>query len=140
MVTPLLEQDWNDLLDLWERSIRATHTFLDPDDIPIFKEVLATDHLGRIDLFCIKDNGIIGVVGVDGKSLELLFVEPSLMGRGIGKMLLEYAMNSCNISKVEVNEDNKHAVEFYKRAGFAVKRRTLCKGLTKRYPMLHMER
>jgi putative acetyltransferase len=36
----------------------------------------------------------------------MLFIHPKLRGKGIGKILLRYAINTLGINKVDVNEKN----------------------------------
>ncbi len=71
---------------------------------------------GRIAGFCtlIENNGFL--------ELEDLFVEPNLMGRGVGKALVRDAdeLARCRgASSIEVTA-NSHARGFYERVGFAV--------------------
>jgi putative acetyltransferase len=40
----------------------------------------------------------------------MLFVDPVARGKGIGKLLMQYAIEEHKISKVDVNEQNEQAV------------------------------
>ncbi len=92
-------------------------------------------------LFCTRDeNGrITGFLGTSEDKIEMLFLHPRSRGKGIGKALLQYAVNHLHARKVDVNEQNSQAVGFYQHAGFAIVNRSEKDSLGKPYPILHME-
>lgn len=55
----------------------------------------------------------MGFMGVYETTLEMLFVDNQYQGKGIGKELLNYAIQRLGINKVDVNEQNIQAVGFY---------------------------
>ena len=59
----------------------------------------------------------------EGK-VEMLFLSPDFIGKGFGKMLLQFAIDVLKISNVDVNEQNTAAVEFYKKTGFITYQRS----------------
>ncbi|WP_366520172.1 GNAT family N-acetyltransferase [uncultured Carboxylicivirga sp.] len=71
--------------------------------------------------------------------LEMLFVHPKERGNGIGKDLLEYAIDEQKVTKVDVNEDNEQAVGFYEKFGFKTCKRSELDLSGKPYPTLHMK-
>ena len=59
--------------------------------------------------------GIIhGFLGVDKNRIEMLFVDDASRGKGIGKMLLQYAIAEFGVNEVDVNEQNPQGVAFYR--------------------------
>ena len=119
---------------------------------PVANEILAEEHiqffkplipqyLGAVQLFCVKNdqNRIEGFLGVAEHSIEMLFLHPSAMGKGMGRKLLRFAIDSLHANKVDVNEQNEKAVDFYKHMGFVVISRSETDGLGKPFPILHME-
>ncbi|MEE4245289.1 MAG: GNAT family N-acetyltransferase [Kangiellaceae bacterium] len=54
----------------------------------------------------------------------MLFLLDRVRGQGIGKTLLNYAVEKLGATKVDVNEQNPQAVEFYKYMGFKVDSRS----------------
>src|ERR1700724_2707528 len=65
------------LLDIWLRSVRATHTFLTEEDIQaLLPEV--RDALGKLELWilCSQDSRPIGFLGLSGPKVEALFMAP----------------------------------------------------------------
>lgn len=69
----------------------------------------------------------------------MLFIAPQMRGRGIGKLLVNYAVEHQGVWKVDVNEQNEQAVGFYQKMGFSVVGRSPVDNQGKPYPLLHME-
>jgi putative acetyltransferase len=130
------------LLEIWESSVRATHHFLKKDDIDFFKDIiLEKDVFSHVELSCVRDreNNMLGFMGVSGENLEMIFIDARFIGKGIGKMLLQHAIENLNIKKVDVNEQNEAALKFYEHFGFKVISRSELDGTGKPYPILHMQ-
>ena len=136
------KSEYSTLLDVWESSVRATHHFLEKNDIEEFKKIIQEkDVFNQVNLTCVRDtnNTILGFMGVSKDSVEMLFIDSRSIGKGIGKMLLLHAINDLKITKVDVNEQNEQAVKFYEHFGFNVTSRSELDGTGKPYPILHME-
>lgn len=134
------ESEFSAIGELWEASVRATHYFLNEQDIIFFKSLLLNEYLKLVELFCIRgtNRSILGFMGIESDKLEMLFVHPQAMGKGIGKMLLEHAVQTLQVTKVDVNEDNQQAVGFYQKMGFKTISRSALDGMGKPFPILHM--
>ncbi len=108
------KDDMDNILNVWESSVRATHTFLKEEDIisikPQVKE--GVDYVSK--LLCVRDEkGIIqAFMGVHQSKIEMLFVDSNNRGNGIGKKLINYAINVLNAKFVDVNEQNTQGVGF----------------------------
>lgn len=132
--------DYPELTSVWEASVRATHDFLEEEDILFYKPLVLNEYLKAVGLYCIKnDDAIAGFIGLSESSIEMLFIHPDFRGSGIGKALLQFAINDLKINKVDVNEQNDQAVGFYLKLGFHVISRSELDGMGKPYPILHME-
>ncbi|PLX92501.1 MAG: GNAT family N-acetyltransferase, partial [Desulfuromonas sp.] len=59
-------------------------------------------------------------------------------GKGIGALLVAYAINAQGATNVDVNEQNGQALGFYQHLGFSVTGRSPVDGQGKPYPLLHM--
>lgn len=141
-ITSLKPEEHDELLDLWEASVRATHYFLKEENILFFKQTIHEHkYFELVELACIRDeNGnILGFSGIIDDSLEMLFLHPDAIGKGIGKALLKHAIETNKIRKVDVNEQNTQAVEFYLHHGFKVMSRSELDGTGKPFPILHLE-
>ena len=136
------KSEYSVLLNVWESSVRATHLFLEKKDIEAFKKIIqAKNVFDHVNLTCARDdyNNIIGFMGVSNDNLEMLFVDPGFIGKGIGKILLLHALSNLNITRVDVNEQNEKALKFYEHFGFKVISRSEFDGTGKPFPILHMQ-
>lgn len=133
--------EYQEVVDVWESSIRATHHFLKEEDIQYFKPLILNKYLDAVELRCVRNNEkkIVGFIGVAEQNLEMLFIAPEYRGKKIGKILLDYSIDNLNVTKVDVNEQNEQAVGFYKHYGFEVIGRSELDSSGKPYPTLHME-
>ncbi len=132
--------EYEDVVDVWEASVRATHHFLSEEDISYFRPLILNTYLDAVDLRCIRvDDRIVGFLGVADRNLEMLFIHPKYRGQGCGKSLLEHAVKIMDVQKVDVNEQNNQAVGFYECFGFKTISRSERDGSGKPYPILHME-
>lgn len=129
------------IIEVWEQSVRATHLFLAEDDIVFFTELVKEIDFESIPIFCAKEDvTLLGFIGILDEKIEMLFVLPAMMGKAIGKALLSFAVEHCHASMVDVNEQNIHARNFYEKNGFRVYDRSETDGSGKPYPVLHMKR
>lgn len=128
------------MLALWEASVRATHDFLEEDYLQELKPMILERYFDAVELFCVREAGrIVGFCGVADGVIEMLFVAPQSMGRGIGSALCLHAIEKMQASLVDVNEPNEAARGFYEHMGFHVIGRSEYDGLGREYPVLHLE-
>lgn len=133
--------DFDEITAVWEASVRATHHFLNEEDIHYFKPLIRNEYLYAVSLFCIKNEPgrILGFLGTSDDKVEMLFIQPASRGKGIGTVLLQYAVEVLGLRKVDVNEQNEGAVGFYLHYGFEVVGRSELDSTSKPYPILLME-
>ena len=132
------EEDYETLAGIWERSVIATHDFLKEEDFNEIKAALIPDYFPNVDLYAIADNGVyVGFIGLSPDSIEMLFIDNDRRGRGYGSALMEYAKQH-GATKVDVNEQNPSALNFYKSKGFRITAKDLTDGAGRPYPILHL--
>jgi putative acetyltransferase len=136
-------EDRSRMLDVWERSVRATHAFLSETDMtsltPLVAAELGSDAIGWWVLESAR--AVVGLLGVAGDSIEALFLDPDYRGRGGGKLLVEHAQRfAIGPLAVDVNEQNDGAKLFYERLGFVVVGRSPTDSGGRPFPILHMKR
>jgi putative acetyltransferase len=133
-------EDYPELTRLWEASVRSTHDFLPDQYISLLKNLLLTQYLDAVNLFCTRDSHlhITGFAGTTPGKLEMLFIAPEYRGLGLGKKLLNYAIENFQVQELDVNEQNPQALGFYEKQGFEVIGRSEVDGLGRPYPMLRM--
>lgn len=140
MILEAKENEYKTLTQIWENSIRATHTFLQESDIEFFRPKILNEYLYAVKLYVYKDESgdILGFIGIDENRVEMLFIEPKYFKKGIGRELMEFAIKTHNIDEVDVNEQNQNGVDFYKHIGFEVISRSKTDSLGKPFPILHL--
>lgn len=133
----LIEQ----LLGVWESSVRATHLFLSEQEIEGIKQYVPQALRGVPHLIIAEEDGAIAAfAGIDGRKIEMLFVAAKSRGRGIGRQLLQYAFDVYAVNELTVNEQNPQAIAFYEHMGFWVCKRSDIDEQGNAYPILYMKR
>lgn len=132
--------DHKRLLDIWLRSVRATHRFLAEEDVQFLLPLVRDQALIQLELWVlVADNDqTAGFMGLDGNKLEALFLDPAFHRRGFGRQLVDHARALHGPLEVDVNEQNPEALEFYKAMGFTVRARSPLDATGKPFPILHM--
>lgn len=141
LVEKVGEAEFSELVAVWEASVRATHHFISEEDIAYYKPLILNEYLNAVNLRVVRNDqqAIIGFMGVAEQQLEMLFIHPDYRGTGIGKALLNYAIDTMQVTQVDVNEQNKQAVGFYTKANFKLTSRSPLDSAGKPYPILHLK-
>lgn len=140
-IRPSRPADLEPLLDIWLRSVRATHVFLAESDI---QELLPAvrNYLSGADTelwtLCCEASAPIGFMGLAEDKVDALFVAPDHLRRGAGRLLIEHARRLRGPLRVDVNEQNPEAIKFYEANGFHVVGRSPVDDEGRPFPLLHM--
>ncbi len=132
----LIEQ----LLQVWESSVKATHLFLSQNEMENIKEYVP-QALKEISFLIIAENESqipVGFMGIAEQHLEMLFISHEERGKGLGKELLKYGIEKHSVNNLAVNEQNPLAKDFYEHMGFEIYKRTECDEQGNPYPLLYM--
>ncbi len=82
------------LLDLWLRSVRATHAFVQEDDfqamIPQVRACLESSE-PEFWVLCDESGALLGFMGMRGNNMESLFIAPEYLRRGAGRSWMNKA-------------------------------------------------
>ena len=100
------------LLNVWESSVRATHDFLSEEEIIKIREYVPMA-IENVEYLIIAEKEFgepVAFMGIDSNRLEMLFLSPEVRGKGLGKQLLQYGIETYNIQELTVNEQNPQAV------------------------------
>lgn len=125
------------LMLVWESAVRASHAFLSEQDIVGLRPVVF-EALGIVDIWAIRQGGLIrGFCGLHDDKLEMLFVHAQAQRKGMGRTLFRQAIRR-GVVRLDVNEQNPKAVEFYRRMGFEEVGRSAVDGQGNPFPLLHM--
>lgn len=136
--SPLLIEQ---LLEIWEKSVKATHLFLTDKEIENIKKYVpeAIENISNLVIMKDENKNPLAFMGIDDKKLEMLFVNVNNRGKGIGTKLIQYGMENFSINEVTVNEQNPLAIKFYENRGFTVYKRTDIDEQGNPYPLLYMK-
>ncbi len=128
------------LLDVWERSVRATHLFLSDAEVERIRGYVPQALAGVARLIVAEDRtgSPAAFMGVENGRLEMLFLAPEERGMGLGRRLLEYGIRNYGVREVTVNEQNPQAVGFYEHMGFTAWKRTDRDEEGGPYPLLYL--
>ena len=72
----------NELVEVWEASVRSTHRFLTEKDIRFFKPLIRNKYIPVVELYIIRNgqNRIAAFMGLSDELIEMLFVHPEEQG------------------------------------------------------------
>ena len=129
----------NQLLEVWEKSVRATHLFLSDREIKNIKEYVpqALNGIAHLMIDAGEAGRAVAFMGIEDGTLEMLFISPEERGKGLGKRLIEYGIESYSVERLAVNEQNPQAKKFYEHMGFHVNKRTGLDEQGNPYPLLY---
>lgn len=137
MIRAVRKEEWPKLVAIWEKAVVETHLFLKTEDFDDIKKHI-TEYFAAADLYVWEEDGHLeGFAGLAGDRVEMLFV--ARRGKGIGRKLLDFAVKEKGAVRLDVNEQNGLAIEFYKKYGFAVTGRSECDASGRPYPLLLMK-
>ncbi|MEO9802875.1 MAG: GNAT family N-acetyltransferase [Reichenbachiella sp.] len=140
VISQIEKQDYQELIEVWEASVRATHDFLPESRILELKPLILDQYFDAVQLCGVREEGrVLGFLGIHETDIEMLFIHPESRGKGVGKALLLHAVNALRCTKVDVNEQNQQAVDFYLYMGFQIVGRSPLDGQGEPYPLLHLE-
>lgn len=127
------------LVEIWQRSVKATHTFLSSSGIAEIREFVP-QALSQVPILVVAFDGTqpVGFMGIAEPKLEMLFLDPTVRGQGFGHQLVQYGFDHCAIDEVVVNEQNPVAVGFYQHLGFEIVTRSPIDEQGQPYPILRM--
>ena len=131
-----------ELLQVWEKSVRATHLFLSDEEVKAIKNYVP-QALSGIAHLLIAENETgrpVAFMGVEDGVLEMLFIAPEERGQGLGKQLIRCGIENYGVERLAVNEQNPQAKGFYEHMGFKVYKRTETDEQGNPYPLLYMSR
>ena len=141
-ITALSAADAEEIIAVWEKSVKATHLFLTPGEIEFYKPYVRKYAIPECRLFGIReqDGRLTAFMGLSTDKIEMLFVTPEYFGRRYGSRLIAFAERQLGIRKVDVNEENTKALGFYQKIGFRIAGRSETDGNGKPHPILFLEK
>lgn len=135
--TPHLIQE---LIRVWESSVRATQLFLSQREIEEIKGNVRQSIVEIPSLLIVEndDRLLIAFMGLEKEKLRMLYVANEARGKGNGRLLLTHGIDNYQIRELTVNEQNPLARGFYEHMGFKVYDRSELDEQGYPYPILFM--
>ncbi|HEY3558201.1 MAG TPA: GNAT family N-acetyltransferase [Kribbella sp.] len=140
-ISDIRPEEYDPAAELWEASVRATHSFVTEADLDVFRPLVRASfgEIAQLAGLRADDGTLIGFIGVEDGNVEMLFLDPAYRGQGGGSLLLKHAFAQFSATSVDVNEQNPQAVGFYEHHGFHLVSRSDHDSTGKPYPILHLE-
>ncbi len=139
-IIPYKEEYREQMIAVWEKSVRATHHFVNSEEVDRLKELVKQIDFNSFSVYClISENKVLGFLGVEDCVIESLFLDPNYIGQKLGTKLINFAINELKADKVNVNEQNSDAIKFYSKFGFVTYERTEKDDYGNDYPILKMK-
>lgn len=128
------------LVNLWENSVKASHLFLSNKEVEEIKKYVpqALREIEHLIVETDKTENPIAFMGIYKNKLEMLFISPAHMKTGLGRKLIEEAIENYSVNELVVNEQNPKAKGFYEHLGFKVYKRNPIDEQGNQYPILFM--
>ena len=128
------------LVNLWENSVKASHLFLSNKEIEEIKKYVpqALREFEHLIVETDKTENPIAFMGIYKNKLEMLFISLVHMKTGLGRKLIEEAIENYSVNELVVNEQNPKAKGFYEHLGFKVYKRNPIDEQGNQYPILFM--
>ncbi|WVT72563.1 acetyltransferase [Sinorhizobium chiapasense] len=141
-IRPSRPYDFPRTFEIWRSAVVATHDFLTPEDFAAIETMVRDQYLPAAEFWIAADENdeALGFMGMSGAQIDSLFVHAEARGGGVGRRLVEHAMNLHPVLTVDVNEQNASGAGFYQRLGFETVGRSPVDDAGRPYPLLHLNR
>lgn len=128
MIRPVALNDYPSIFDIYAQSkldelINEKKQFV---LLPLNEDKKRLTELQQSNIYVYVDNGVVAYGAVYESEIRALFVHPSKRGKGIGKALMVFLLNTITSSQntntvtLHVANSNETAQSLYRRFGFKV--------------------
>ena len=119
-IRKLQKTDINRVAEIWLTANRNAHAFIPAayweSHLDFVKNMLP-----QTEVYVYETNQTIqGFIGINGESIEGIFVANEMQSHGIGKILLDYMKDKKVRLQLNVYQKNVRAMSFYQREGFTI--------------------
>ncbi len=127
-VRPYRDSDFEQLIAGWRAASVVAHPFLTPDFLEAEAESVRDVYIDAADSWVVElDGKVVGFIALLGGEIGALFVHPNHWRSGIGRALVNQAVESHSRLHLVVFAENTIGRAFYKRYGFVEGDRSLHK-------------
>lgn len=120
MIRIFQKTDIERVMHIWLESNIKAHSFV-PKEYWMSNYDMVKEQILQAEIYVYETEGNIkGFVGIMDHYIAGIFVDEKYRSVGIGSCLLEYSKSICTDLTLSVYQQNKRAVDFYLREGFAI--------------------
>lgn len=121
-----IEKDLSRIAEIYVFNNRVNYWPIFKDDGFSFGELqvftMVDNYFGKGEILkniLVYDDGLIkGFIQMNGTEICKIYVDNFFQSKGIGKELIEYAINELHADNLWALEKNQRAISFYKKQGF----------------------
>lgn len=126
MIRDYKDEDFQDLINAWLAASHLAHPFLSEDFIKQEIINIRDMYLPNTETFVYELGGkVIGFTSLMGHEVGAIFLDPAYHGRGIGKAMMDRAVEMRGRLELDVFKENSVGQRFYFRYGFKTEREHL---------------
>lgn len=119
IIRKYITADSETLIDIWQLASALAHPFLSKEFMAQATKDMRNLYLPNAQTWVVEQEGkTAGFISLLNNEIGGLFLEPSFIGQGLGKTLVDHCVSLKGPLIVEVFEDNKIGRKFYDRYGF----------------------
>ncbi|OTG79234.1 MULTISPECIES: N-acetyltransferase [Acinetobacter] len=113
--------DFSELTDIWFNASVKAHDFIPETYWENNKIQMQNTYLPMSEVYLVENtSNIYGFIALVENTIAAIFVSPEQQGKGIGKLLINYAKGMRRSLELNVYQQNTSSVRFYKSVGFKV--------------------
>lgn len=122
MIRNLENKDIDKIMSIWLESTIKAHDFISKEYWENNYNTVKDVYIPMAETFVYEDEEVIkGFISIINKEfIGALFVSTDCQGSGIGKQLIDHAIDKYKKLSLAVYKDNKKSVEFYINRGFKI--------------------
>lgn len=118
-IRPYRPSDQTELLEVWFRAASIAHSFLPAEHFAQERIAIASQYLPIVETWVYEHQGkVVGFIALLKQSVGGFFVDPTIQGQGLGRALMNHAVQMKTCLDVEMFEQNMIGRRFYKNYGF----------------------
>ena len=119
MIRRYRSEDLEDVVTVWAAASAVAHPFLSAEFLEVERHDIANVYLPNAETWVWEAEGqVVGFVSLLGNEVGALFVDPKFHRGGIGRALIDHALELRKELEVEVFTENVIGRAFYARYGF----------------------
>lgn len=119
MIRKYKTEDTEALISVWEKGNALAHPFLSEEFVAQVAKDMRNIYLPNAETWVLEEGDQpVGFIALIENEIGGLFLDPSLIGKGYGRKMVDHAFALKGPLRVEVFKENAVGRPFYERYGF----------------------